>query len=220
MKLDVLQRLGGVSTIAGSVLLAAWAVCWPALFPIRKMAKDPSHMIMSPNWIWPITLLLAAMLLLIFGFMAVYSRMYRNAGIMGFVGYVFIITAYIFHVAQLSWEVFLYPILVRHTPSVVLFRDRILDHDPLILAFHVLQGAAILVGVGLFSIALIRFSNFPRSSGILILIGTLLYGAGPILNFYLEFLGLLVLSAGFAVLGIRLVRPRVPPEGTAASPVG
>lgn len=37
---------------------------------------------------------------MIFGYTAVYSRFYHKAGIVGFIGYVFIITAYIFQAAK------------------------------------------------------------------------------------------------------------------------
>jgi hypothetical protein len=96
MKYSTIQRLGGIAIILGSVLFTAWAICWTMLLPVHERARDVSLMILHPHWIWIASLAFPGVVLMIFGYTAVYSRLHNKTGILGFIGYVFIILAYIF----------------------------------------------------------------------------------------------------------------------------
>lgn len=144
-------------------------------------------------------------ILMIFGFTAVYSRMYGSAGILGFIGFVFIVLAYFFQAAAITWEIFVYPVILSHGPSVALIRDRILIQSPLFQVYRTMAETTIFIGVILFCITLIRNREFPRYAGILILCGAIIYAVGPMINLYLEIAGVVILSAGCFVLGRRLL---------------
>jgi hypothetical protein len=205
MKLSTLQKLGGIAIIIGAVLFTAYAVCRPIFLPVIGKTGDFSLIIASPNWIWISTLSLPGVLLMVFGFTAVYSRIYKNAGVIGLIGYLFIALAYILQGAQLTWEIFLYPIIAGHGPSLALFKDRIMLMHPLFQLYRILFDTTIGIGVILFSITLIRGKAFPKIAGILVLCGAFIYAAGPFLNTYVGILGVLILSAGCFILGTKLL---------------
>jgi hypothetical protein len=205
MKLSSLQRLGGMAIIVGAILLFAWAICWTTLLPVHERAHDPSLLVLSPHWIWIASLSLPAVILLLFGFTAVYTRIYQNAGVVGFIGYVFIVIAYIFQAAKITWEVFVYPVMVEYTPAIALFREKILMKHPQVILFRTLADLAILLGVVFFTIGLIRTREFPKIAGILILIGALIYAVGPLINIYLAIGGVFILACGCMVLGKKLL---------------
>ncbi|MFZ1978847.1 MAG: hypothetical protein WAV76_12915 [Bacteroidota bacterium] len=205
MKFSTLQRLGGIAIILGSVFLTAWAICWTTLLPVQERLHDASAMIMNSNWILISSLAFPGTILMIFGFTATYARIYKNAGILGFFGYVFVILAYLFQAAQITWEVFLYPIIVSNAPSISLFRDRIIMQHPQFVLYHWIAAITILIGVVLFCITLIRSREFPKSAGILILGGAIIYAVGPMINIYLAIAGVVVLSIGCFVLGYRML---------------
>ena len=89
MKFSTLQRWGGIAIILGSVFLTAWAICWSTLLPAHERARDLSKIILDPHWIWIASLAFPGIILMIFGYTAVYSRLYTKAGISGFIGYIF-----------------------------------------------------------------------------------------------------------------------------------
>jgi hypothetical protein len=204
MKLSTLQRLGGLAIIAGSALLTGWAVCWTALLPVQERLRDFTLTVQNPNWVWISALALPALLLMIFGFTAVYSRFYRTAGVLGLIGYILIILAYFFQAAQVTWEVFLYPIIAGYAPATALFRDQLILHHPQGVLYHLLSDISVLLGVVLFSFVLIRSREFSKWAGILILTGAVIYALGPMLNVYLAVLGVLILAVGCLLLGLRL----------------
>jgi hypothetical protein len=205
MKYSTIQRLGGIAIILGSVLFSAWAICWTTLLPVHERARDVSLMILHPYWTWIASLALPGIILMIFGYTAVYSRLYNKAGLTGFIGYIFIMLAYIFQAAKVTEEVFLYPIIVGYAPSIPLFRDRILLEHPQFILFKWLASVTILIGVILFCITLIKSREFPRSAGVLILCGAVIYAVGPMINIYLAIAGVLILSMGCFIVGYKML---------------
>jgi len=205
MKYSTIQRLGGIAIILGSVLFTAWAIFWTMLLPVHERARDISLMILNPHWIWIASLAFPGIVLMVFGYTAVYSRLYNKSGILGFIGYVFIILAYIFQAAKVTWEIFVYPIIVSYAPSIPLFKDKILLEHPQFILFRLLASLTIFIGVILFCITLIKSREFPKSAGILILCGAVIYAVGPMINIYLAIAGVLILSIGCFILGYKML---------------
>ncbi len=204
MKFSTIQRWGGIAIILGSFFLTAWAICWSTILPVNERLRDISLMISNPNWIWISSLAFPGTLFMIFGFTAVYARLYNKAGVLGLIGYVFIILAYIFQAAKITWEIFVYPIIVGFEPSIALFRDKILMQHPQFILFRWLASIAIFLGVILFCITLIRSREFPKSAGILILCGAIIYAVGPVINIYLAIAGVVILSIGCFIVGYKM----------------
>jgi hypothetical protein len=205
MKFATLQRLGGVSIILGSLFLAAYSLCWATLLPVHERATDISLVILSPHWKWISFLSFPGVVMMIFGFTAVYSRMYSTSGVMGLSGYVLVILAYILQAAKITWEVVLYPIIAGYGPSRALFQEKIMMHSHVYGLFRICAESTIFIGVVLFCIALMK-SRFPKSAGILILGGAVIYGLGPIVHIYIALAGIFIFSAGCFVLGGNMFR--------------
>lgn len=101
MKLSSIQRLSGISLIIGALFLTAYAVLRPIVLPIRERTTDLTNIILNPNWVFVSTIAFIGVLLMIFGFLGVYSRIYANAGLLGLLGFIFIELAYIFQACQI-----------------------------------------------------------------------------------------------------------------------
>jgi hypothetical protein len=207
MKLTKLQMLGGISLISGSVLLTAYSIFFFTVLPVNEVRHDITLAILNQNWIWIALLAFIGVILMMFGFTAVYSKLYMESGILGFLGYVFIEIAYLFQACKVTWEIFLYPVIAGNQSSILLFKDSVLKNSNLIMAFKNIASITIFVGIVLFCIALIRSKEFPKSAGILIFAGALIYGLGPILSLFIAIGGIIILSAGCLIAGLKLIKP-------------
>jgi hypothetical protein len=203
-----LQRLAGGALILGALLLATYATAFPLLLPLDKMETDFPQLVLSPHWLWLAGVALAGVLLLAAGFAGVYSRLYASAGWTGLFGFVFLELAYLLQAMSVSWEVFLFPVIARHTGSVALLRDKLIIQDGLVHAFELAAAATILVGTVLFCLALVRSRAFPRYAGVVVFVGALLYGLN--LNFTAAVAGILIHTLGCLILALRLFRPAEP----------
>jgi hypothetical protein len=206
MKLATIQKLGGLSLIAGAILFASYSVLFLSLFPVSEMQKDFSRIVMSPPWTGVVGTAFAGVILMVFGFAAVYSRFYQGSGALGLVGFVFIEIAYVLQACQVAWEIFLYPIIAGNPSSAALLRDGIMRDHPLFHAFRTGASASIFLGIVLFCFALVRSKEFPKSAGILIFVGALAYALGPVLSVTVAIGGIIVLALGCLLLGLELIR--------------
>ncbi len=204
MKLTTIQKIGGISIIVGSLLLTIWTILYVTILPIDKIQDDFSILISNPNLGWIISLAFLATLLMIFGFTAVYSRMYDSAGIIGFVGYIFMILAYIVQTALTTWELFLYPIIVCNEKSIFLIQDKIILFSSEFKIYRMILEISLFLGVLLFCLALIRNKMFPKISGYLIFFGSIIYATSQLFNIYVEIAGIVILSAGCFIIGYRM----------------
>jgi hypothetical protein len=205
MKFSTLQRLGGVSIILGSLFLAAYSICWATMLPVHERARDVSIVILNSNWIWISCLSLPGVIFMIFGFTTVYSRIYEKAGIMGLLGYLLVVLAYILQAAKIAWEIVLFPIIAGYGPSRALLQEKIIMHHHIYGLFRIAASSTIFIGVVLFCIVLLK-SRFPKSAGILVLSGAIIYGLGPLVHIYIAFAGIFILSAGCFVLGNAMMK--------------
>jgi hypothetical protein len=205
MKLSKLQKFGGVSLILGSVFLTAYSVFFFTVLPIGKVRQDVTLGILNPNWTWIGMTAFFGVVLMMFGFTAVYSKLFKESGALGFLGYIFVEIAYLLQACKVTWEVCLYPVIARNQSSVFLFKDSILKHSFAYVAFRSTASISILLGIVLFCVMLIRSKEFPKSAGILIFIGALLYGLGPILMVFMAIGGIIVLSIGCFQVGLKLI---------------
>ena len=64
----------------------------------------------------------------------------------------------------------------------------------------------IFLGILLFCFALVRSKQFPKAAGILIFVGALVYGSGPLISVVVAIGGIVVLSVGCLILGLKLMR--------------
>lgn len=208
MKLSALQKLGGVSIILGSVLLTAYSVFFYLLLPVSKMKVDPVAAIAHPDWRWIAAVAFAGLILMIFGFIAVYSRIHEGAGMTGLIGFVFIELAYLMQLCNVASEIIFYPIIAWNAASAFLFRDMVIHQDKAYSLFESSATLAILIGIIFFCLALVKSREFKKLAGILVFSGALTYGLGPMLSVGVGIAGIVVFSIGCFMIGIRLMKEK------------
>jgi hypothetical protein len=206
MNYNSLQKLGGISIICGAFFLTLWTICWIFLLPSTEGMKDASLMILNSNWSWITSISFFGIIFMIFGFTSVYSKIFNKTGIIGLAGYIFIILAYIFQAAKVTWEHFIYPILASNANTIFMIKDRSFFLAPQIILFRYIADITIFIGVILFCISIIKSKDFNPLSAILIFAGAVLYGVGPIINVYLAIGGVIILSIGCTLLGLRMIK--------------
>jgi len=143
---------------------------------------------------------------MMFGFTAVYSKLYVESGVIGLLGFVFAIIAYILQVMHYYMGNFSLPIIASNQASLFLIKDLVIDNDVMVTALGWLAIATILIGIILFCIALIRSKYFSKHTGILILVGAFMYGLGPLLSVAIAIAGIFILSVGCSILGLQLIK--------------
>ena len=204
MELSRLQKIGGISLIIGSMLLSAYSICFYTLLPLSEIHNDITVPVLSGNWVWIAMVAFLGIILMLFGFTAVYSKVYEESGSLGFWGYLFVEIAYILQACKVTWEIFIYPLIAENPLSAHLLKDAVLQHSPLVVAYGAIASATIFIGITLFCITLVRAKAFPPLAGMLIFLGALLYGLGPKISVTTAIGGILILSAGCFLLGVSL----------------
>jgi hypothetical protein len=201
-----IQKLGGICLMLGSILLVVYSILFPLLLPVHEMRHDLTTVILNPNWIWIAVVAFAGIILMVFGFTAVYSKLYAESGLVGLFGFIFVLIAYILQACQVSWEIFLYPVISSNQASMFLFRDFVIQHNSLVGVFRGIASSTVFIGIILFCIALIRSKSFSKLAGILIFVGAFLYGLGPHLSVFIAILGIFILSIGCSILGLNFMK--------------
>jgi hypothetical protein len=206
MKFLTLEKVGGVSLILGSLLLATYSALFPALLPVGNGTYDYVQMVMNPNWVRLAAIAFAGVILMLIGFYAVYARIRSSAGLIGAIGFLFIEAAYLLQTCKVTWELFLYPVIASHPESAFLLRDLIIKHDPAVGIFRLMASVTILVGIVLFCYTLYRSSEYPKSAAVLIFVGAVVYALGPMISIFVSVAGIFTLAIGCLLIGLRLFR--------------
>ncbi len=202
MELMTIRNLGGLSLMIGGLLLAVYVALFNILLPVELMENDFARMVLTPYWIPACVFALVAVILFVFGFTAAYSKMYASSGVLGGAGYVALTTAYIFQAGQLVMEIFYYPAIASTESGIEMFRQDILINHPMTQLFNVLFIVLIGMGTLLFGIAILRSKVYSKVSGILFMVGAVLYAASPV--FLLNLIGIILFAAGCFLIGLRV----------------
>jgi hypothetical protein len=209
MKLSTLQKFGGISLILGSLLLTAYSVLFSFLLPVNEIRHDMTTAVLNPNWIAIAAVAFFGVIFMVFGFAAVYSKIYEESGALGFLGYIMIEIAYILQACKVTWEICLYPVIAGNQGSITLLRDFILQHSRFVTLFGMTARTTIFLGIILFCTALMRSKQFPKLGGALVFAGALIYGLGPLLSVVVAINGIVILSIGCLILGLNLMSSKV-----------
>lgn len=206
MKIETLWKYGGLSLILGSTLLTAYSVLFITLLPYKEMRQDMTLAVMDPSWVPIAFVAFFGVVFMIFGFMAVYSKIHQESGVIGLLGFILIETAYLLQACKVTWEICLYPVITGNQGAIALLRDHLIKNSQLGQVFNLAARSTVLLGITLFCLALFRSREFPKSAGILIFAGAILYGLGPLLAIPVAISGIAILSAGCYIAGIKLIR--------------
>jgi hypothetical protein len=196
------DRLGGVSLILGSLLLAVYALLFAALLPLGA----PYHqLVVNPSWRPLAFTALTGVLLLLGGFYAAYERMKATAGAIGAIGFAFVTVAYIFQACRLTWELCIDPVIASHPESLFLLRDMVIFSNPVVAAFRLVSLTTIFIGTVLFSMTLYRSRVYPKAAAILTGVGAIVYGIGPMVSVLVAIAGIVTFAIGCCLIGVRLL---------------
>jgi len=206
MELRTIQRTCGIALGLGAVLIAIYSIAFSVFFPTDVLMHDLGAVVVQPAWSALGLTALVAVVLMMIGFGGVYSRMARNSGVLGLIGFIVIEIAYLLQAAKVTWEICIYPLLARHAGAAGLLVGRTLMKDPAVATFRIFAMLSILLGVVLFCLAIVRSPGLPRLAGVLVFLGAVTYGMGPMVSILLAYLGIVVLAAGCLLLARALVR--------------
>ena len=200
------EKVGGISLIAGSLLLTVYSVLFPVLLPLNGGQYDFVQVVLNPNWVRLATIALAGVVLMLVGFYAVYLSVRASAGMVGAIGFLFVEAAYLLQACKVTWELFLYPIIAAHPDSAFLLGNAIIRNDPAVQTFRLLASLTILIGIILFCFTLYRSKEYPKAGAVLIFAGALVYAVGPMISIYVAFAGIFTFSIGCLLIGLRLIK--------------
>jgi len=206
VQISTIQRLGGFSLILGAILFFVYSISFTILLPVDQIHINPLLLVLNVNWIWITTVVFIGLILMIFGFSAVYLKMYSESGLTGLPGYIFVGVAYILQLCKVTWEIILYPVISNNEASLFLLRDFELQQSTYVVTFKMISSATIFAGIILFSIALYRSKVFPCYTAFLIFIGAFLYGLGHLLSVIAANFGIFIFAAGCSILGLKMIR--------------
>lgn len=194
--------------IVGAILFAIYSISWLVLFSPKRTAGDFVAVVTGKDWIVVASIAMVALILMMFAFGALYSRICASSGVVGLAGFVFVELAYLLQACKVTWEIFIYPTIAVHPIGRVLLQDRFLMRQPLVAFFRAIASGTILVGITLFCLALVRSRELPRVAGGLVFAGALAYGTGPAFSIHLAISGVFVFAVGCLILGVRLWQAR------------
>ena len=167
--------------------------------------NNTAQMIQSPHWVWLAVTVFIGILCLMFGYMGIYSKIFDKTKSIGLVGFILIEIAYLLQAAKVTWEIFLYPVIMGNPISAFLLADGVLKHSGPVGIYKDIASLTILIGISLFCWAITRSKQFPKASGYLVFFGAVLYGISPMLNFYYGLSGIFIFAAGCFLLGKTLI---------------
>jgi hypothetical protein len=85
-----------------------------------------------------------------------------------------------------------------------------------VVAFRLVSAVTIVVGVLLVGVALYQSGEFPRKALALIAIGAVVYATGAMVSVWVEIAGVVTLSVGCVLIGMRLWQNVPDPTGVDA----
>lgn len=211
MTVSSYERLGAACIVIGSTLLAAYAVLFTLLLPVRSGDFDYSRVVLSPYWTRIAFLAFIGVISLLSGLDALYSRIRATAGFTGAIGLLFTKVALLLQACVLTWELLLDPIVAAHPESSFLLRDGVIATDPAMAIFRWALLGTIAVGALLLGLAVYRSNQFPKPAIGLIVVGALVYAVGPMVSVLLAVGGVIMFSIGCLLIGGRLWRAPAAP---------
>ena len=206
MTIASFERLGAACFMVGSTLLAGYAVLFAVLIPVGGAGADYSLVVLDSNWRRLSLVAFIAILFMLTGLDAVFSRIRATAGLTGTIGFVFTKITFVLQACMLTWELLVDPIIAANAGSAFLLREGIIANDPGMVMFRWGAIVSILLSTILFGVAIYRSKEFPSSALAVIIIGAVVYAIGPMISIILAVAGVIALSVGCILIGARLWR--------------
>jgi hypothetical protein len=210
MTIASFERLGAACFMVGSTLLAGYAVLFAVLIPVGGAGAEYSLVVLDSNWARLSLVAFIAILFMLAGLDAVFSRIRATAGLTGTIGFLLTKIAFVLQACVLTWELLVDPIIAANAGSAFLLRERIIANDPGMVIFRWGAVLSIFLSTMLFGLAVYRSKAFPSSALVLIIIGAVAYATGPMISIIVAVAGVIALSAGCILIGAKLWRATTP----------
>lgn len=199
------ERVTGALNIGYAVLLCVSAVLFYTLLPVGSIAGNYAALVVRPAWI-PINVVsLIAKLLGIIGLVGIYTAQRAATGPLMLIGFFLALTALVIQTATVSWELVIWPAMLRDNPETPLLTQSLIYRDVGIASTYGVYTLLFAAGHLLVGIVSARVRVAPRWAAIALAIG------GPAYAILLAIppfgaVGLLIYAVGVFGFGTGLMR--------------
>ncbi len=196
----------GFNIAAGVLLLAFWFM-YALFLPYKELSTTLSILVRNRNWTWLNILGVSGAVLGLLGQAGILVYHLPGVGWLGLIGYFVASAGTALMTAPLVWDTILWPILDAQDTGLLDF-DGPIYRSKTFIPFFVIAGLIysagyIMVGVGIANVGIL-----PETGGILIAVGTPLYGMGAMFGkaqVIVRSVGVALLSGGLIWLGLAMV---------------
>lgn len=193
----------GYFNITSGVLLLAFWYLYAVLLPYQQLSTTLSILVQDTHWSLVNILGALGALLGVVGLVGLFISLEGNLGGWGTLGFILALLGSILMFAALLRDTLLWPILVRHDPSLLDFTGPIYASKTFV-PFFIFSGVLYTLGNVLFGIVISKSGLYPAWAGYLFASGALLFGLGAAagdLQVHIRSVGITALSVSLAWLG-------------------
>lgn len=203
------ERITGALNIAYALLLFVTTVLFYALLPVTSIANNYAALVVRPAWVPINALSLATKLVGIAGLIGIYAKQRAATGPLMFLGFFLALASLVVQTAAISWEVVIWPAMLRDDPATPLLTQSLIYRDAGIAAFYGAFTLLFAAGHLIVGVASARARIFPRWAAITLAIG------GPAYAILLAVppfgaAGLAIYGVGVFGFGTALMKERSP----------
>jgi hypothetical protein len=204
---SLIQWSGYFNIISGFLMLAYWYL-YAILLPYGQLSTTLSILVLNRNWTFVNILGTLGSILSIIGLIGLYISLEDQITQMTTIGFMIAIVGAILMFLTLVRDTILWPILVKHDPSLLDFSGPIYTSKTF-MPFFIFSVLLYAIGYIIFGLALANSSFFPAWAGHFMAWGALLFALGPLFGPWqvvIRSVGITALSIGTIWLGTVLLR--------------
>lgn len=164
-------RLTGIANIVYSVLLLLTGILFYILFPINSIDSNYSLLIDTPSWIPINIIVLIATGMGIIGTLGIYLKQAEKSGHLALIGFLSVMFGMILKACATSWEIVIWPAILRENPLNPLLTESLIYQDVNILTFYGAFTLFFIIGYLLFGISSLKAGVFPKWVSVLLMTG-------------------------------------------------
>ncbi len=203
------ERITGAMNVVYALLLLVTAVLFYTLLPVTSIATDYSALVVRPAWLPINALSLVAKLAGIVGLMGIFTAQRSATGSLMFVGFVLALASLVIQTATITWEMVIWPAMLRDNPATPLLTQSGIYRDAGIAAFYGTFTLLFTLGHLIVGVASARARVFPRWAAVTLAIG------GPAYAILLALppfgaVGLVIYAVAVFGFGSALMKRRAP----------
>lgn len=196
---------GVLNVVAGVALLVYW-YSFAVFLPYKELATTLAILIKNRNWTWINALGALGAMLGVLGQAGMLAVQIDDVASIGVIGFFIASAGTILLIGTMLWETILWPILVNLYPELFEFEGALYKSKTFV-PFFVVSGLIYALGYVLVGVGIMQAGKLPKFAGILMAIGSPLFGLGSMFGKYQVYprtLGVTMLSAALIWLGFAM----------------